>query len=87
MGDHEDCLIGTGPDADQLILNGAACQRIKRPEGFIKKQQLWLDCKGTGNRDTLSHPSGELGGLPVLCAVRQANKFEIFIGMLPDLFF
>jgi hypothetical protein len=42
VGDHEHGLLGLAHDAHQLVLDGAAGQRVERAEGLVQQQHLGL---------------------------------------------
>ncbi len=65
MGDHEDGLVGAAPDLQQLVLDGAAGQRVQRAERLVQEQQLGVVGKGAGDGHALAHAARQLAGLAV----------------------
>jgi len=58
--------------------------RVESTEGFIKKQHLGLNSQGSGERNTLTLPTRELGGITVTVAL-QLNQIKQFINPILDL--
>ncbi|MNT88934.1 hypothetical protein D3C72_2295690 [compost metagenome] len=55
MRDHEDRLLRLAHDGHQLVLDGAARERIECAEGFIQQQHLRLDGERARNAHALLH--------------------------------
>jgi hypothetical protein len=85
VGDHEHGLVRGLDDLQQLVLDGAAGQRVERAEGFVEQQHLGLDGEGAGDADALLHAAGEFGRL-LVDGVAEADHFEILVPCARDLF-
>jgi hypothetical protein len=65
VGDHEHRLLRLAHDAHQLVLDGAARQRIQRAKRLVQQQHLGLDGKGARNAHALLHATRQLRRLLV----------------------
>jgi hypothetical protein len=76
--DHEHGLLRLAHDAHQLVLDGAARQRVQRAKGLVQQQHLGLDGKRPRNAHALLHAARELAGLLVNGRLRPTMRDELF---------
>jgi hypothetical protein len=62
----------------QLVLDGAARQRVERAEGLVEQQHLGLDGEGARDAHALLHAAGELARLLVDGAVQADHRHVLF---------
>ena len=84
--DHEHRLVRGLHDLQQLVLDGAAGQRIERAEGFVEQQHLGLDGEGARDADALLHAAREFRRL-LVDRVAEADHFEVAGAVFGDLLF
>ncbi len=75
--DHENRLMRLAHDGHQLVLNGAARERVQRAEGLVEQQHLRLDGKCPRDADALLHAAGELRGLLVDGGAQAHHRDEL----------
>ena len=61
VGDHDDGRCRALPEPQQLEVEAFAAERIERAEGFVEQEHGGLERQGTGERDALGGPAGQLG--------------------------
>src|SRR5207248_8090285 len=58
--DEERRRTGPADDAEQLLLQVAASERVERSEGLVEQEEPRLYGQAAGEGDPLLHPPGEL---------------------------
>jgi hypothetical protein len=66
MGDENHRVAIALPDALKVEVHLLACQRVKRPEGFVHKEQTRILHQRPADRDALTHAARQLGRILLL---------------------
>ena len=78
MRDHEHGLSGLDADAADLVLQGAAGERVERRERLVHQHDLRLDRQGARDADALLHAAGQFRR-PLLLGAGEADEVDEFL--------
>ena len=84
VGDEDDGLADLALEAQELVLEPLAVDRVDGPEGLVHEHQRRVDGKRPRHADALALPAGELGGVAVARVGRQRHQLEQLVHALGD---
>src|SRR6187402_271836 len=64
------------PDANQLLLQRLARERVERAERLVHEQHGWIVGQHAGDRHALLHPTRELVGIAIAEAIEPNHLYE-----------
>ena len=81
LADEYDRFLQALLQAEKLILQAGADQRIERRKWFIHEQDRRASCEGAGESDALLHAAGKFADL-ALGPVLQIDQFQLLLHCL-----
>src|SRR5437016_2891715 len=82
VGDEQDRLAASFPDAHELRLHDLAGLRVERRERLVHQQNLRVDRQRTREIDPLAHAARELARMVIFESV-EADELQELLGALP----
>ena len=84
VGDEHDGFLLLAPDADDLVLQLGAGQRIERAQGFVEQQDVRRCRQRARHRNPLAHAAGKFGG-SLVHGGREVHHLHVFLDPRPAL--
>ena len=84
VGDEDDRLAQLGLEAQELVLQALAVDRVDRAERLVHQHQRRVGGEGAGDADALALAAGELRGIAVADRRRQADELEQLVDAVAD---
>ena len=83
VGDEDDRLAHPGLEAEELVLEALAADRVDRPERLVHEHQRRVGGQGPGHADALALAAGELRRVAVAHLLRvHPDQLEQLVGAL-----
>src|SRR5205807_9476367 len=82
VGDEQDRLAASFPDAHELRLHDLAGLRVERRERLVHQQDLWVDRQRAREIDPLAHAARELARMVIFESL-EADELQELQGALP----